>query len=450
VAAYILFGAGNPLTTSYDGRPFAETLLYQNGSEACIVNSDGTKIYFLGSGFVWNKTNHRFTAGLVARIRHYSKKGAFIDSIEGLEAGLPAVEAAFESVGGKPDAAASLLLKGDDTLDASDRVNGRALPAVLSGGPGNDRLEGGKGADLLAGDDGEDRLSGGDARDRLIGGPGNDVIDGGNDEDVIKPGPGDDLVYGGHDPDVIVYDGPWRHLSANYSGSDYSINVVSGEGTDKVFTALTIATDDGTHRYDVPTAQWINESLRSGVEWLYPERFVKGSEGSDVIDKSSEPPNGIAIDACGGDDVITGGELVLAGAGDDQVTAAIRAYGDKGNDRLVGCHYADGGRGNDIIQDGASGSDDVFEGGKGADVFRFRVNPLANGNGYSRHGNDRIADFRLRRDHLDIRFADDVPVDKRGITMKQAGADTVVTYAGGTITLQNFDSTGVTIADLLL
>ncbi|MFO0841172.1 MAG: PKD domain-containing protein [Gemmataceae bacterium] len=73
---------------------------------------------------------------------------------------------------------------GDDEVVVDARL---ALPAVLSGGRGNDCLAGGKAADVLLGGGGNDTLFGGAGRDLLIGGAGRDWL----------VGSGGDVLIGG-------------------------------------------------------------------------------------------------------------------------------------------------------------------------------------------------------------------------------------------------------------
>jgi Ca2+-binding RTX toxin-like protein len=62
------------------------------------------------------------------------------------------------------------------------------LPALLDGGPGNDRLAAGGGPSILVGGDGNDTLAGGPGRCLLIGGAGADVLLGGAGQAVLVGG----------------------------------------------------------------------------------------------------------------------------------------------------------------------------------------------------------------------------------------------------------------------
>ena len=52
------------------------------------------------------------------------------------------------------------------------------------------------------------------------------------------------------------------------NSNDYSIWVVAPDGTDHIFSALTIATLSGTWRYDVPTATWVMDSDTTSADWI--------------------------------------------------------------------------------------------------------------------------------------------------------------------------------------
>ena len=95
-------------------------------------------------------------------------------------------------------------------------------------------------------------------------------------------------------------------------------------------------------------------------------------------------------------DVITGSkkkDLIIGGAGNDQLN------GRKGNDKLYGEFGDDvliGGSGMDFL-DGGIGFD-LLTGGKDRDTFRISLQAIRESNGQP----DRILDFNLRKDRLDL------------------------------------------------
>ncbi len=206
--------------------------------------------------------------------------------------------------------------EGNDTVTVASAVT---TPAVLTGGPGNDKLTGGSGNDTLTGGPGSDRLDGGNGNDALFsndGVAGNDTVLGGNGNDTATADAGD-LVDLGTGQDGIVFHGT--------DGNDH-IRVsrkVGPSGPEVVF-------------------------LLNGQTTVIPYL------------------NGETI-------------FVFAGAGNDEVimddSAAVRwtaeFHGEAGNDHLVGSllnDTLDGGAGNDLLEGG--GGDDALIGGTGRDTFR--------------------------------------------------------------------------------
>jgi uncharacterized delta-60 repeat protein len=74
--------------------------------------------------------------------------------------------------------------QGDDSIDLS----GLSVPAVVSGGGGNDALTGGSANDLIFGDAGNDTLDGRNGNDFLIGGFGVDKLGGQKGHDILASG----------------------------------------------------------------------------------------------------------------------------------------------------------------------------------------------------------------------------------------------------------------------
>jgi Ca2+-binding RTX toxin-like protein len=95
-------------------------------------------------------------------------------------------------------------------------------------------------------------------------------------------------------------------------------------------------------------------------------------------------------------DVITGSkkkDMIIGGAGNDQLNGRRgndKLYGECGDDTLIG------GSGKDIL-DGGLGFD-LLTGGIGKDTFRISLQDITEDNGPP----DRILDFNLRKDRLDL------------------------------------------------
>src|SRR5262249_33854929 len=77
------------------------------------------------------------------------------------------------------------LCEGDDDASIAGSIT---TPALLDGGPGDDRLGGGGGNDGLLGGDGNDVRVGGPGRDLLIGGNGADRLVGNDQDDLLISG----------------------------------------------------------------------------------------------------------------------------------------------------------------------------------------------------------------------------------------------------------------------
>jgi Ca2+-binding RTX toxin-like protein len=87
-------------------------------------------------------------------------------------------------------------LGGHDALTIDASLG--AVPALLSGGAGDDDLTAGHlGNSVLSGDGGDDTLQGGGGKDLLLGGAGNDDLDGGAGYDLLYGGFGNDTLDGG-------------------------------------------------------------------------------------------------------------------------------------------------------------------------------------------------------------------------------------------------------------
>ncbi|MEM9048122.1 MAG: LamG-like jellyroll fold domain-containing protein [Pseudomonadota bacterium] len=82
---------------------------------------------------------------------------------------------------------------GEDSLDASGRINGTYTRDVIDGKGGND---------LLVGLGGDDSIEGGYGHDRLYGGTGNDIMDGGRGSDLLIGGDGDDILIARSDAGI--------------------------------------------------------------------------------------------------------------------------------------------------------------------------------------------------------------------------------------------------------
>ena len=181
--------------------------------------------------------------------------------------------------------------------------------------------------------------------------------------------------------------------------------------------------------------------------------YLRGEDGADTL------YGGAGDDILRGDD---GDDTLYGGAGDD----FLWGFGD--DDTL------EGGDGDDVLYGGAG--DDTLEGGDGNDRFIFSAFPdagndmlaylrdltgMGNGDAYERSGNDTIVDFQDGRDIINIsaphytQHAYPSPyvvywpriASFDDLTIVQSGGDTIITYDGGSITLEGIQASQITEAD---
>lgn len=208
---------------------------------------------------------------------------------------------------------------------------------------------------------------------------------------------GEDATEGGEGDDAVD-EGP-------NGGQDPDGNANDGTASASVRT-LNGGSDDDT----------LNGTLRDEV--------LNGGSGND------------RLKGAGGDDVLNGGsgnDLLDGGAGDDTLN------GGSGNDALeggAGDDILNGGSGNDILHGGLG--DDILAGGAGDDIFVFG-------------GEDRIADFVIGEDKIDLR--------KLGITVESFATDVqlssidgdmLVTIDGGSMKVSDINPLDVGIDSFIL
>jgi serralysin len=281
----------------------------------------------------------------------------------------------------------------------SDTAVGRSGNDTLAGGDGNDVLYGdeqttfsfaGDGNDSLSGDAGNDYVVGGGGDDDLQGGADNDNLYGGAGRDTLNGGAGDDFLAGDQDADVLIGGDGNDQFSAGYGdsvdggpGIDLLALSFFGETTSGVSADLRQLANNGTVVIDGATL--------TGIEYVI---YLSLTEFDDDVIAGPVPPGpeGIQINAWGGNDRVTGSagtDLISGGDGDDElhggfgfnpdvVPGTDRLFGEAGNDTIYidgpdGAN-ASGGLGNDRIFGGAGydeirGDDgnDILSGGSGPD-----------------------------------------------------------------------------------
>jgi len=275
---------------------------------------------------------------------------------------------------------------GDDLIFAgadNDWVQSGAGADTVWGGAGSDTLRGGAGDDVMMGNDGNDTLLGENGNDIVSGSAGNDRIEGGLGDDTMWGGPGRDLMYGGWGNDKM-------------GGSEDDDLMYGGLGNDTVWGGSQHDTLYGGDGVDMVGGFWGNDSAHGDDG----DDFVWGNFGNDTL--HGDNGNDL-IGGAEGDDVLNGGE------GDDTL------WGGNDNDVLMG------GNGDDDLR-GGEGSDWML-GGWGSDTFQFTYNHI---------GSDRVADFDLRFDFIQIERG---PSAFRNLELRQQGDDVVINLPRGDITL---------------
>ncbi len=275
-----------------------------------------------------------------------------------------------------PGAVYALLGDGNDKggFGISQKL---ANPAVISGGPGDDKLTGneyGPTVAALIGDEGKDVLKGGPGDEELQGGAGNDDVNGGGGRDGVSGGEGDDKVNGdGYaDPAADGIDGGpgydyvegWTqpandtHPPADVILDGQANDGRAGEGDDvrdvekvQAHVAGTFVMTDAADDVDI----WSNLSGgASRVETRGGNDRLRGGNNEETLDGGA------------GDDRVEGGfgnDTLTGGPGRDQI------YGDRTDAQCGLFETCTVPFGNDII-DARDGEADVVDCGVGTDSVK--------------------------------------------------------------------------------
>jgi Ca2+-binding RTX toxin-like protein len=399
MANYTLYGTGknmfdavNPVI--FEGVLLSEALLYVSPTEFGILNKDGSKTFFTGTGFVFDDVSGTFTDGTITAVAHYTN-GLFTDRLTGVD-----IPASFfgQTLFGE-NIAIFAFLESNDVLDARSRAGGAVLPVTLNGYGGNDSIFGGSGADtliggygldtirgydgndLLIGDldgsfvgsgvDGNDSLSGGNGDDKVSGGAGNDVMSGDAGNDILFGGDGKDRANGGTGIDTVIYETSFARLAIVRTTTGFT---VTANGVSESLTVIErIATDTGTYEFNATTGTWTRINGTAGVELFDRTTTQTGTAGDDVLDAFNNLVR--VIKGLGGNDrIVTAvaegqGTLVFGGDGNDTIEGFGRLYGGNGNDVISGNGEIYGGAGNDLLA--TKDGNDTVSGDSGTDSALF-------------------------------------------------------------------------------
>lgn len=223
-------------------------------------------------------------------------------------------------------------------------------------------------------------------------------------------------------------------------GSGFGVNGIDGVTPDDFISVIHggdsyALLDLGDFKRDGVITTDFMMSLRN--DYSIPVEYY-GDPGTNVIDVEGMS---FVIDGGDGNDTINAiiydSGIVFGGSGNDSINASfgdIRIDGEAGDDIIVAGGFKD------IIRGGTG--NDTLTGGGDIDKFMFEEG----------FGNDRITDFEAGIDILSfaewggpLSFSDDIQIS-------QVGVDTVVTalLTGDTVTLENTDSTTVSVFDFEL
>lgn len=469
MSRYILFGAGPNMFDAFGDATIADRLLYVSPEEIGVLNADGSKTFFKGSGFA-RDTNGFFIAGTIAGIVHYTN-GRYTDEVRGLNVNASVLDAFFTA-----DNFRSIFLSGDDVLDARIRAGGLVRPAMLDGWDGNDTVHGGDGADSLRGGNGNDRVTGFGGPDKLYGGLGDDALDGGSgsdrlfawdgddtlrggdNSDILYGSTGNDIVSGGNGVDTLVLDTAFGLLDITKTANGFI--VASADGVDRLVGIERLATDTGVYAYDPFGHAWIKISNAVGLQLIDPAAVQTGTSGDDSLTVPAGAVSAVLKGLAGNDTLSVDFDqnaLVLGGAGNDSISANTgRLYGESGNDTIKGGGMVNGGNGSDRLI--ANFTDDTLTGGAGADTFVFSFAYVRDRDGdvvsSVSWGNDVITDFQVGTDKLQFDYDLNGVAAVPELTLTLTASGYLVTLnldpaTRSSILLEGITAPGLSVEDLI-
>jgi Ca2+-binding RTX toxin-like protein len=271
----------------------------------------------------------------------------------------------------------------------------------------------------------------------------------------------------------------WAKDGINITGATGNTYLVSESDISSTLTVTTQYTDGGGTLESVTSGASVAVTAMDGLDWTGTaddERYV-GSNLADTLDGGEGRDT---LFGGNGNDTISGGDgndflkgsngddTFYGGAGDDRIFGANHndtLYGGDGKDKLYGGSgddTLDGGTGNDILK-GHNGDDTLFGGAGDDKLFGGGGNDiLAGGEGddvlvgqggadtfiLDGLGDDRIVDFKLGEDILDISGFSTLTFDNLAIEVvgkKYAQID----FDGGSVTLAKIALDDLSASDFI-
>jgi len=311
-------------------------------------------------------------------------------------------------------------------------------------GDGNDTGTGGggDGTNEQDGTSGDDDISGTSGNDSINAQEGDDSVDAGDGNDTIDGGAGEDTLTGGAGEDVFKFSDRTHSVDDNGANNNRYDEITDFEvGIDKIdltglgFTSLD--DDGGSTEVGELRVAYSSNSDRTYVRTDQGdfEFYLKGDyrstlSSADFIFDGGTPPlaGDVTIVGSAASETLAGNSLdnvIYANEGDDLAngdlgndsiygwTGMDTLNGEAGHDLLGGDQDADGlsggtgddtlygGDGNDMLDGGAG--EDTMTGGAGADVFSFYdLSHSIDDDGANNNRYDRITDFEVGVDKLDV------------------------------------------------
>ena len=335
---------------------------------------------------------------------------------------------------------------GNDTLVSIENVTTGDDNDQIFGDEHANRLEANGGDDLLIGRGGNDVLTGGEGADELFGGDGDDQLRDSSDGNLFDGGAGVDTVMMFGSPNsfytVNLINGMGGRNGANDQIYLSIENLTGGNGDDIFFGNSGANHLNGSGGDDQMNGRGGDDLIQGAIG----DDILVGGAGDDIVD------GGIGDDVIGGrigDDVLSGGDgddrlfgqlgddIIDGGTGNDQINGGVGddlLAGGEGDDTMLGRNDDDlleGGDGDDALNGGGGADrlvggdgDDLLIGGADGDVFVFDA---------SGFGNDQLFRYADGLDRFEISI--DVAEDFSALSIEQIGADTVLSFGGGTVTL---------------